>query len=80
MSGSLGSHQLPAQTTPAHASLRVKNRERKSEDEENPSQPAGNLRQYVRGLGAENVFGHDPAEGRTQAFAFWSLHQNDQNH
>jgi hypothetical protein len=45
-----------------------------------PGEPASELGQNVRRLGAEQVFRHAATERCAQALAFRPLHQNDEDH
>ena len=60
--------------------MRVKGREQKHNDKENARQPSGGGGENVGRLCAENVFRHAPPESRAQAFAFRTLHQDDEHH
>lgn len=60
--------------------MRVKNRERKSQEKENSSEPAGDLGEDIGRLRAEDVLRYTAAESGAQAFAFWPLHQDHEHH
>ena len=60
--------------------MRIQDREGKSQEEENRGQPAGDFGEDVGGLGAENILGDTAAKGCAEAFAFWTLHQDDEHH
>lgn len=60
--------------------MRVEDREGESQDEKERGEPAGDFREHVRRLCAENIFSHTATERCTQAFAFRPLHQDDQHH
>jgi len=60
--------------------VRVENGKNESREEKDRCQPARDLCQHVGRLGAENVLGYATAKGRTEAFAFWALHQDHEHH
>ena len=80
MRGGLLFQQFIPQTGVAARFVRVQDRQPEGEDEKDSGQPTGEFDQHVRGLRAENVFGHAAAKSRAKAFAFRALHQNDQHH
>jgi hypothetical protein len=73
-------HQLTAEIALSIAFARIKNRERKGEEKENGGEPAGDLREDIGRLRAEDVLRHSPTESGAQAFAFRALHQNHEHH
>ena len=60
--------------------MRVKDRQGKRQYEKNAGQPSGELHQDVGRLRAEDIFRDPATKCRAQAFAFWPLHQDHQNH
>lgn len=60
--------------------MRVENGENERQQEENCGEPAGDFRQHVGGLRAENIFGDTAAEGRAEALTFRALHQDHEDH
>lgn len=58
----------------------VKDREHESQEEEYRGEPASDLGQHIRRLGAENVFRHAATKGRAEAFALGALHQDYEHH
>lgn len=72
--------QLATESALGIAFARVENRENESKQEENSGEPAGDLREDVGGLRAENILRYAAAKGRAQAFAFRALHQNHEHH
>jgi hypothetical protein len=60
--------------------VRVKNRERESQQKEDRGEPAGYLREDIGRLRAENIFSNATAERRPQALAFGALHQDYEHH
>ena len=58
----------------------VENRKSEGEEKENRGEPAGNFREHICRLRAENVFRDASAKGRAQAFASRALHQDDEHH
>lgn len=73
-------HQLAAEVALGIALASVENREDESQQEKNRGEPAGDFRQNVSRLRAENILRHAAAEGRAQAFALRALHQDYQHH
>lgn len=74
------SEQLVAQSSVATGFVRIQNRQHERQDEENRRQPGRKLDQHVSGLGAEDVFRHPSAKGRTKSFALGTLHEDHQDH
>jgi hypothetical protein len=60
--------------------VRVKNRETKRQKKEKGREPAGDFREHIRRLRAENIFGHAPSERGAEALAFRTLHQDHEDH
>ena len=60
--------------------MSVQDGQSKRQREENAGQPGGELHQHIGGLCAENIFRNSAAECRTEAFAFWTLHQDHEDH
>jgi len=60
--------------------MRVENRETESQEKEESREPARDFRQHICRLRAENVFRHAAAKGCAQALAFWTLHQDHEDH
>ena len=60
--------------------MRVKDRESEGQKEEKGREPPGDFGEHIRGLSAENVFGHAAPERGAQALAFRALHQNHEDH
>ena len=78
---SLRFHQLaPKRALSTSAPMRIQNRQRKCEREENASEPGRKLHEHVRRLRAENVLCDRPAKCGAQAFALWALHQDHEHH
>jgi hypothetical protein len=78
---SLRFHQLaPKRALSTSAPMRIQNRQRKREREENASEPGRKLHQHVRRLRAENVLRDRSPKCRSQAFALWALHQDHEHH
>jgi hypothetical protein len=74
------SHQLTVQTTVAGTASRVKNSQKKGQNEKNPRQPTGEFRQHIGCLRAENILSNPPTKGGAKTLTFRPLHQNDQCH
>ena len=60
--------------------MRVQDREREGQEEENAREPAGEFHQHVGGLRAEQILCHAAAESSAEALAFRTLHQDDKDH
>ena len=60
--------------------MRIKNRKKENDDEENARQPSRGGGEDSGRLCTENVFRNTPAKCRTEAFAFRPLHQDDKHH
>ena len=60
--------------------MRVENRETESQEKEDRRQPARDFREHICRLRAENVFRHAAAKSCAQALAFWTLHQDHEDH
>jgi hypothetical protein len=60
--------------------MRVENRENESQKKEESRQPARDFREHICRLRAENVFRHAAPKGCAQALAFWTLHQDHEDH
>ena len=60
--------------------VRVENRESESQYKKHRGEPAGDFRQHIGGLRAENIFGDAAAKGRAEALTFWALHQDHEGH
>ena len=58
----------------------VENGKKKSHDEENSREPAGEFHKDVGRLRTKNVFRHAAAERRAETFALRPLHQDDKSH
>ena len=50
-----------------------------SEDKEDAAQVTGEGLQHICSLRAEKVFRHSPAEGGTEPFILWPLHEHHQD-
>ena len=59
--------------------MRIKDSKGKCENKENAGQPRGYLDQHGGRLRTENVFRNRRSKRRAQAFAFRTLHQNDEH-
>ena len=73
-------HQLAAKSAIGVSLVRVENRESESQKEKHRGEPAGDFRQHIGGLGAENIFGDAAAEGRAETLTFRALHQDHEDH
>jgi len=73
-------HQFTTEGTAGYTVVGIKDRQRERKREKYSRQPRGELHQHIRGLRAENVLCNARAKCRAETFAFWSLHQDDQNH
>ena len=60
--------------------MRIKNRKKENDHEENARQPSSGGGENSGRLCTENVFRNTSAERCTEAFAFRPLHQDDKHH
>ena len=58
----------------------VENGKQEGHDEKNSGEPPREFRQHVGGLRAKNVFRYAATKGCAQAFALWTLHQDNEDH
>ncbi len=60
--------------------MRVEHRKQKRHGEERAREPAGNFRQDIGRLRAEDILCHAATESRAQPFALRTLHQDHEDH
>ena len=60
--------------------MRIEDRENEGQKKEESREPARDFREYICRLRAKNVFRHAAAKGCAQALAFWTLHQDHEDH
>lgn len=58
----------------------MKYRDNESQEEKEPPEPDGELRQNRGRLGTKEAVGQTAAESSTEAFAFRALHKDRENH